>query len=571
MAAVSSSTFKYSRVEAVRDAMIMRRSTSDFVCGLICLRNLNLPSVKRSGKSNPFFRKGEEELTELFDRGVSMKDRLMEYGNSDFCWRERFNVNGNAWTIFCVVEASFGVKLDMAVLTTAVRAAKESLGLTMFYTEIEGSMVPDAPGMSPEEAGIARSVLCTACDQLAQTICVVLRESEPGFRLELERNETMRALFTAAACAVLLGREHINLCVSALLGVRQQFVPDQLMPLQLGAVEVCTFRGEVASVGHVLQDVLAANKNNDVVSAIVRAVLLGSQRPELLSSNGFIDFEEVPAAWDFPIVFELLAQNWYGITSGEGVAEEENGYWGGFSRLMNACLSVLHATGIEAHPNDQFHVGLTTAEKLAVVRKGGRFVAQYDWRFSVRTVDQPIRDRCWRNERARRKVSKAFSEWYSNNVGSEGIDAKLSELLSEADLTYQDYLKAALIVGDRGGVLSKENTCFAVETLEGPVNLTEALELETVAEEVFFTDGELRSNGGLGTVTSTTVRSFLAGEHELNVTMVGYDDYSTRLERGPPPGLSGDTKVGGRDNGKVRLTGLLPLVAVSQEFERVSL
>jgi hypothetical protein len=59
---------------------------------------------------------------------------------------------------------------------------------------------------------------------------------------------------------------------------------------------------------------------------------------------------------------------------------------------------------------------------------------------------------------------------------------QLSELLSEAGLTYQDYLKAALIAGNRGGDLSKENTCFAVGTPEGLINLTEALKLDTVAE-----------------------------------------------------------------------------------------
>jgi hypothetical protein len=63
-------------------------------------------------------------------------------------------------------------------------------------------------------------------------------------------------------------------------------------------------------------------------------------------------------------------------------------------------------------------------------------------------------------------------------------------------LTYQDFVKAALIEGNRGGVLSKENTCFAMGTPEGPINLTEALKLDTVAEEIFFTDGEWRTHGG---------------------------------------------------------------------------
>jgi hypothetical protein len=51
MAAVSS--FQYDRAEAVRDAMIMLKSTSDFVTGLMALRNLNLPSVKRLATPNP--------------------------------------------------------------------------------------------------------------------------------------------------------------------------------------------------------------------------------------------------------------------------------------------------------------------------------------------------------------------------------------------------------------------------------------------------------------------------------------------------------------------------------------
>jgi hypothetical protein len=72
-------------------------------------------------------------------------------------------------------------------------------------------------------------------------------------------------------------------------------------------------------------------------------------------------------------------------------------------------------------------------------------------------------------------------------------------------------------------------------------------------------------------VTSTGVRSFSAGEGELNVTMVGYDDYSTRLERGPLPGLSEETKVGGCDNDIFRVTGLLTPASVSQELECVSL
>jgi hypothetical protein len=244
-------------------------------------------------------------------------------------------------------------------------------------------------------------------------------------------------------------------------------------------------------------------------------------------------------------VFELLAQSWFETIRNEAdlnLTYDMNGTWGGFCRLMDACLGIWYAIGMEAQPINQDLVGSTTAEKLAVVRKGGRFVAQYDWRFSVRKVDQPIRDRCWRNERNRRKVSQAFVEWYSNNAESEAADTKLPELLSEAGLTYQDYLKAALIEGNRAGVLPKENTCFAVGTPEGPINLTEALKLDTVAEEMFLTDGEWRTHGGLGTVISTGVRSFSAGEGELNVTMVGYDDYSTRLERGPLPGVSGETR-----------------------------
>jgi hypothetical protein len=122
----------------------------------------------------------------------------------------------------------------------------------------------------------------TACDQLVQTFCHFLRNSEPVFRAELERNKTIRALFTAVASAVLLGREHINLCISALLGIRepQTTAPGWFLPLQLGAVETCSFRDEVAFVGPVLQEVLAANTDDNVASAILRAVLLGSQRTE---------------------------------------------------------------------------------------------------------------------------------------------------------------------------------------------------------------------------------------------------------------------------------------------------
>jgi hypothetical protein len=354
--------------------------------------------------------------------------------------------------------------------------------------------------------------------------------------------------------AVLLGREHINLCVSALLGVQQNSIADTFLPLNFGAVETCGFRGEVALAGRVLQDILAANTDNDVLSALVRAVLLGSQRTDLLSSNGPIphdEFSEVVPAWDFPIVLELLAQSWPEAVPSDAILPstcDGNGKWGGFSRLMYACVHVWFATGMEPHPVDQHHVGLTTAEKLAVVRKGGRFVAQYDWRYSVRTVDQPIRDRCWRNEQRRRKASKAFSAWYSNNAESEAADSKLSELLSEAGLTYQDYLKASLIAGNRGGVLSKENTCFAVGTSEGPINLTDALTLETAAEEMFFTDG------GLGSVASTWIKSFSAEKHELNVTRFSSYDYVTRLQRGPPPGVSGETKIFGTDNEVVRST-----------------
>jgi hypothetical protein len=239
-----------------------------------------------------------------------VKDRLLEYRALEFCWPSRFSISGNEWwSIYCVVEASFGVRLGMAVLKAAVKASKRSLGLADHcISSSVGSMVPAAPGMSQDEADDAREALYTACDQLAQTICRALSESEPGFRIELEQNETMRALFTAIACAMLLGREHINLCVSALLGFRQEFSPLEIVPLQLGAVEACNFRGEVASVGPVLQEVLAANQNNDVVSAIVRAVLLGSQRTELLSSNGYIPFDEsseVLPPWDFPIVLNF--------------------------------------------------------------------------------------------------------------------------------------------------------------------------------------------------------------------------------------------------------------------------
>jgi hypothetical protein len=133
----------------------------------------------------------------------------------------------------------------------------------------------------------------TVCDQLVQTIFRVLRNSEPAFRAELERNKAIRALFTAEVCAVILGREHINLFISALLGFREppSTRPGRwFLPLQLGAVESCSFRDEVAFVGPVLQEVLGDNTDN-VASAILRAVLLGSQRTELLSSNGFIPYD----------------------------------------------------------------------------------------------------------------------------------------------------------------------------------------------------------------------------------------------------------------------------------------
>jgi hypothetical protein len=339
----TASSFQYGMAEAVRDAVTMRKSTSDFVSGLMALCNLNCPIVKR--RANPMPRLSpmprREELTELFDPGVSSKDRLMEYRLPED-WHQVFIMDHSQdLSISLIIETSFGLKVDLVVLSTAIEASKESLGLTGYVSN--GVFVPAQSELPRVEPNEARRILNTACDQLAQTICRILRDSEPGFRAELERNKTMRALFTAVVSAVLLGREHINLCISALPGVQEPQITGWSLPLQLGAVEACSFRDEFASVGPVLQEVLAANSDNDVLSAIVRAVLLGSQRTDLLSSNGHIPYDEsseVVPAWDFPIVLELLAQSWHeAVPSNAHLPStyDGNGKWGGFSRLMGAC------------------------------------------------------------------------------------------------------------------------------------------------------------------------------------------------------------------------------------------
>jgi hypothetical protein len=71
-------SFQYRSAEAVRDAMIMRKSTSDFVTGLMVLCSLNLASVERQAPRRSLG-EGEGELTELFDPDIAVKDRLMEY------------------------------------------------------------------------------------------------------------------------------------------------------------------------------------------------------------------------------------------------------------------------------------------------------------------------------------------------------------------------------------------------------------------------------------------------------------------------------------------------------------
>jgi hypothetical protein len=71
------SSFQYRSVEAVRDAMIMRKSTSDFGTGLMVLCSLYLASVKRQVRRRSL--EGEGELMELYDPDITVNDRLMEY------------------------------------------------------------------------------------------------------------------------------------------------------------------------------------------------------------------------------------------------------------------------------------------------------------------------------------------------------------------------------------------------------------------------------------------------------------------------------------------------------------